>query len=399
MSETLGGAGFTTRAVHAGNSLPPVAQRPASVPIYQTSTWRFSSGEEFAEVLAGERPGYAYGRGYGNPTVEAFEAVLASLERTEACFAFSSGMSAIHSVCLSLASAGERAVVSRELYGGTYSLFRSVLPRYGISVEEVDPHDLAAVRRALPGAAFFYCETIANPLCAVADLPALGAACQEAGVPAVVDNTFASPLLCNPSELGFTHVVHSVTKMIAGHSDLLAGAVCCTRARREEIRKLAIDTGGAISPFEAWLCLRGVETLELRLGQMCASAEALTALLESRSEVTAVHYPGLGAHPQHALASDLLAGGRFGPMFSFELAGGVEAAERWCAALELAWIGASLGGTHSLVCHPASTTHRQVPPEVRRANGLGDGLVRVSPGIENTSDLVRDFEQALDRLS
>ncbi|MGO9195682.1 MAG: trans-sulfuration enzyme family protein [Acidimicrobiales bacterium] len=391
--------GFTTKAVHrSAEGSGEVHQTPASMPIYQTSTWRFSTGDEFAEVLDGARPGYAYGRGYGNPTVDAFESVLASLEGTEAAFAFSSGMSAIHAVCVALAKSGDRIVASRELYGGTYSLFQTVLPRYGITVEEVDPHDLDAVRRSLPGAALFYCETIANPLCTVADLPVLGAACRDAGVPAVVDNTFASPYLCNPVDHGFDYVVHSVTKMIAGHSDLVAGAVCCSGAARSALRKLALDTGGAMPPFEAWLCMRGVETLELRMDRMCSTAAVLAEMLMRRPEVTAVHYPGLDTHPHHERASKLLRSGLFGSMFSFEIAGGVEAAASWCEALELAWIGASLGSTHTLVCHPASTTHRQLPADVRRASGLSDGLVRVSPGIENVVDLLADFEAAFSAL-
>ncbi len=368
-------------------------QRPTSVPIFQTSTWGFDSGEEFAEVLSGAKAGYAYGRGYGNPTVEAFERVLASLEGTEACFAFSSGMSAINSVCLSQAGAGDRLVASKELYGGTYSFFASVLPRYGIEVDFVDPHDLAAVEKALPGAALFYCETIANPLCSVADLAALKAACDRAGVPAAVDNTFASPLLCNPAALGFEFVIHSVTKMIAGHSDVVAGAVCCSAKDRAALRKVALDTGGAMAPFEAWLCLRGAETLELRMGRMCENAAALTELLSTRAEVSAVHYPGLKSHPQRQVAERQF-GFAGGSMFSFEIADGATAAEKWCARLRLSWIGASLGGTHTLVCHPASTTHRQVPAEVRRGAGLSDGLIRVSPGIENTEDLVADFAGA-----
>ncbi len=386
--------GFSTRAVHAGQPGAPVRQTPSSVPIYQTSTWRFDSGEEFADVLAGTVPGYAYGRGYGNPTVDSFEAVLASLERTEAAYAFSSGMSAAHAVSVLLARAGDRVVASRELYGGTYSLFRGVLPRYGISVEEVDPHDLDAVRAALPGAAFFYAETIANPLCTVADLPRLAEACRQAGVPSVVDNTFASPYLCNPARYGIDFVLHSVTKMIAGHSDVVAGVVCCSEERRVALRALSLDTGGAMPPFDAWLCLRGVETLELRMERMCENAARLAAMLEARPEVSAVHYPGRSSHPHHERAASLLRAGRFGSMLSFELRDGAEAAARWCDALELAWIGASLGGTHSLVCHPASTTHRQVPPEVRRASGLSDGLVRVSAGIENAEDLLEDFEAA-----
>jgi cystathionine beta-lyase/cystathionine gamma-synthase len=399
MSEELG---FGTRAVHgAASPAEPAAitQRPASTPIYQTSTWRFDSSEEFADVLAGTRHGYAYGRGYGNPTVEAFEALMASLERTEAAFAFSSGTSAVHAVCVSLARAGDRIVASRELYGGTYSMFREVLPRYGIEVELVDPHDVESVRRALPGAVLFYCETIANPLCTVADLSLLGAACRDAGVPAVVDNTFASPYLCNPVEHGFDHVIHSVTKMIAGHSDLVAGVVCCSGAGRAAVRRIAIDTGGSMPPFEAWLCLRGAETLELRMERMCENASRLAAILEGRPEVDAVHYPGLASHPHHERASKLFGRGLFGSMLSIELAGGSDFAARWCESLQLAWIGASLGGTHTLVCHPATTTHRQLPAEVRRASGIGDGLVRISVGIENAEDLLADFEGAFERAT
>ncbi len=395
--------GFGTRSVHgaaasrAGSG--EIAQTPASVPIYQTSTWRFETGDEFAEVLAGNRPGYAYGRGYGNPTVEAFESLMAALERTEAAFAFSSGMSAVHAVCIASARAGDRIVASRELYGGTYSLFREVLPRYGIEVTFVDPHDIESLRHALVGAALFYCETIANPLCTVADLPLLGAACREAGVPAAVDNTFASPYLCNPVDHGFEFVVHSVTKVIAGHSDLVAGVVCSSTAGRGRIRAVALDTGGAMPPFEAWLCLRGAETLELRMERMCDNADVLARMLEARPEVEAVHYPGLPSHPHHERASKLLGRGRYGSMLSIELTGGVEAAARWCDSLRLAWIAASLGGTHTLVCHPATTTHRQMPAEVRRASGISDGLVRISAGIENAADLVADFEGAFARAT
>ncbi|MGH9296504.1 MAG: trans-sulfuration enzyme family protein [Acidimicrobiales bacterium] len=400
-------AGFSTRAVHA-TGYRPVGQVPTSIPIYQTSTWRHGSSDAFAEALAEGSEGYAYGRGYGNPTVEAFESVMASLEGTEAAFAFSSGMSAIHTVCVALGTARPadgrdggrtpRIVASTELYGGTYSLFAKILPSYGIEVELVDPHDIGAVTSALPGAAMFYCETIANPLCTVADLPALAAACRRAGVPSVVDSTFASPYLCNPAELGFDFVVHSATKMIAGHSDVLAGVICCSADDRALLRAVAIDTGGAMQPFDAWLCIRGVETLELRMERHGKSGLELAELLQSSSKVSAVHYPGLPTHPHHDLAKRMFKSPSFGGMLSFELDGGLDVAARWCDELQLGWIGASLGGTHTLVCHPASTTHRQVPPEARRAAGLGDGLIRVSTGIENTADLLEDFSEALTSL-
>jgi methionine-gamma-lyase len=367
------------------------------VPIYQTATWRFESSEEYADVLAFERPGHAYGRGYGNPTVEAFEAVMADLECTETAYAFSSGMSAIHAVCLALAGAGDRIVTSRELYGGSYALFSKVLPRYGVSVDEVDPHDLDAVRAVIPGAAMFYMETIANPMCTVANLEALAACCQDTGVPSVIDSTFASPWLCNPALLGFDFVVHSVTKYIAGHSDIVAGVVCCSAADRSRVKGMAIDVGGAMQPFDAWLAIRGVQTLEVRMERQCRSAMALAELLASEGGVVAVHYPGLVSHPNHEQAAKLFRSGCFGGMLSVELSGGVAGAAAWCEALSTGWIGASLGGTHTLVTHPASTTHRQVASSERAARGLADGLIRVSAGLENTEDLLADFAQAFRR--
>jgi cystathionine beta-lyase/cystathionine gamma-synthase len=391
------GEGFSTRAIH--NAQPPeVRQEPASVPIYQTATWRFETQEEYAEVLNFERPGHSYGRGYGNPTVEAFETVIADLEDTEAAYGFSSGMSAIHAVSLSLAEAGDRVVTSRELYGGSYSLFSKVLPRYGITVDEVDPHDLDAVRAALPGAAFFYVETIANPLCAVADLESLAACCRDAGVRSVIDNTFASPWLCNPSTLGFDFVLHSVTKYIAGHSDVVAGVACCSSADRSALRRVALGVGGAMQPFDAWLAIRGVQTLEVRLERQCRSAMALATMLEAERDVVAVHYPGLSSHPHHERAAKLFRPGWFGGMLSVELSGGLAGAAAWCEALSTAWIGASLGGTHTLVTHPASTTHRQVAVSERVSRGLTDGLVRLSTGLENTEDLVKDFSEAFRAL-
>ncbi|HXY43327.1 MAG TPA: aminotransferase class I/II-fold pyridoxal phosphate-dependent enzyme [Acidimicrobiales bacterium] len=387
------GEGFSTRAIH-GARVPEVRQIPASVPIYQTATWGFETQEEYAEVIAFERPGHTYGRGYGNPTVEAFEAVMAELEGTEAAFAFSSGMSAIHAVSLALAVAGDRVVVSRELYGGTYALFSKVLPRYGIEVEEVESHDLEAVRAALPGAAFFYVETIANPRCTVADLEALASSCRDAGVPAVIDNTFASPWLCNPASLGFDFVVHSVTKYIAGHSDVVAGVVCCSAQARSTVQGVAIEVGGAMQPFDAWLAIRGLQTLEVRLDRQCRSALILAEMLAGETAVSAVHYSGLVSHPQHERASKLLRPGYFGGMLSVEVSGGIGGAAAWCEALSTAWIGASLGGTHTLVTHPASTTHRQVAASERAARGLTDGLVRISTGLENIEDLLADFSHA-----
>lgn len=386
--------GFATRAVH-GARVPPVEQDPASVPIYQTSTWRFDTSEEFADVISFRRPGFVYTRAYGNPTIDAFHALMADLEGMESAFSFASGMAAIHATVTALAAVGDRIVASAELYGGTFALFRNVLPRYGIEVEFVNPHDPDAVAARLPGAKLFYVETIANPNVTVADLAALSERCREAGVPAVVDNTFASPYLCNPAALGFDFVIHSTTKYVGGHSDLIGGVVCTSEEGMERLRAVAIDTGGTMQPLEAWLCIRGLATLPLRMEQHCRSALRLTEFLEVHPKVVRVHYPGLASHPNHEVARRQLRG--FGGMLAVEVGGGVEAGRRVSDALELAWVGGSLGGQHTLVAHPASTTHRQLDPEARRAAGIADGLLRVSVGLEDADDLIADFEQALEK--
>lgn len=387
--------GFATRAVHGGQA-PAVHQVPASVPIYQTSLYRFDSLEEFAGVIGGERAGYVYGRGYGNPTVEAFEALMADLEGTEAAMAFDSGMAAIHTTVTTLARNGDRIVASRHLYGGTSSLFTEILPRYGIEVRLVDPGDADQVGEALEGAALFYVETIGNPLLEVFDLRALAEQCAAAGVPSVVDNTFASPYLCNPAALGFDYVLHSATKYIGGHSDLIGGVVCTSAGRRAPLRAVALDQGGAMQPFEAWLCLRGLTTLSLRMARHCETAGALAEVLRSHPAVARVHYPGLDDDPFHGIACRQLRGA--GGVVAVELEGGLGAAERFCQGLRLAWIAGSLGGSHTLVAHPASTTHRQVEPEARRAQGITDGLLRVSVGLEEAEDILVDVAAALDRV-
>jgi methionine-gamma-lyase len=391
------GRGFTTRAVH-GAAAPSIDQAVPSVPIYQTSTFRFDTSEDYADTISFRKPGYTYSRGYGNPTVDAFESQMADLEGTEAAFGFASGMAAVHTIFTGLTRAGDRVVCSGELYGGVYSIATKLMPRFGVTVDLVDPHDADAVRAALPGSSLFYVETIANPNVTVADLEILGTLCREAGVPAAVDNTFASPYLCNPVRYGFEYVLHSATKYIGGHHDLIGGVVCTSADGRALMRDTAIDTGGTMAPFEAWLCLRGLMTLALRMDRHGASALALATFLESHPKVERVHYPGLASHPQHDVAAREFGTRGFGGMLAVEIAGGVEGGQRFCDALELAWVATSLGGTHTLVGHAASTTHRQMAPEVRRAAGIADGLVRVSVGIEDTEDILSDFERALEKV-
>jgi O-acetylhomoserine/O-acetylserine sulfhydrylase-like pyridoxal-dependent enzyme len=386
--------GFATRAIHV--QTPPVEQETPSVPLFQTATFRFETSDDYAETIAFRRPGYTYTRGYGNPTLYAFERQMADLEGTESAFSFASGMAAIHTVVTALAGAGDRIVSSTELYGGAHSLFEKVLPRFGIEVTWVDPHDQDAVRAAMAGAALFYVETISNPNVGVADLEALGRICVDAGVPAVVDNTFASPYLCRPAAFGFSYVLHSTTKYIGGHHDHTGGVVCTDEPGMRRLRGTVIDTGGTMAPFEAWLAMRGLMTLELRMQRHCANALELARVLEAHPKVDRVWYPGLPSHPHHAVAAWELPLGA-GGMLALDVGGGVEAGMRFCDALELGWVATSLGGTHTLVGHAASTTHRQLDPEARRAAGITDGLVRVSVGLETIDDLVDDFTRALEK--
>ncbi len=387
--------GFSTRAVH-GAKTPPVEQETPSVPLFQTSTFRFDTSEDYAETIAFRKPGYTYTRGYGNPTVDAFENVMADLEGTEGAFAFASGMAAIHTVVTAHVASGDRLVASNELYGGAFSLFSKILPRFGAEVTFVDPHDLDAVKAALPGAALFYVETIANPNVTVPDLSALGELCRDAGVPAAVDNTIASPYLCNPAALGFEYVIHSATKYIGGHNDLIGGVACTSEAGRGRLRDLAIEYGGTMAPLEAWLSMRGLVTLSLRMQQHTRSATVLAGVLEEHAKVERVWYPGLASHPQHSVAQRILRAP--GGMLAFDVAGGVEAGKALCDALEVGWIATSLGGAHTLVGHAASTTHRQMDAEQRSAAGVSDGLIRVSVGLEDTEDIVEDFLRALDKV-
>ncbi len=386
--------GFATRAIH-GAVTPPIDQAVPSAPIYQTATYRFDTSEDYAETIAFRRAGFTYTRGYGNPTVEAFESQIAGLEGTEAAFGFASGMAAIHTVVTSVVRSGDRIVAGSQLYGGAFHLFTEVLPRFGVRADLVDPHDLEAVRAALPGAALLYLETITNPAMSVADLPALGRLAADAGVPAAVDNTFASPYLCNPAAFGFGYVIHSATKYLGGHHDMTGGVVCCSTEDRARLRATVIDTGGTMAPFEAWLAMRGTMTLPVRMDRHAANALALASFLEAHRKVARVHYPGLASHPDHAVAERVLRGA--GGMLALEVDGDVEAGMRVCDALELAWVATSLGGTHTLVGHAASTTHRQMDPDVRRAAGIADGLIRVSVGLEDVEDLIEDFDRALEK--
>jgi methionine-gamma-lyase len=305
-------------------------------------------------------------------------------------------MGAIASVLLSLAGAGDHLVIQRDLYGGTFSLATGVAGRLGIETTFVDATDAAAVRAALrPGTRAVYAETIANPTMTVADLPALAEVAREAGVPLVVDNTIASPYLCRPIEHGASVVVHSATKYLGGHSDVIGGlAVFADRKAHRRAWKTMLDLGASADPFAAWLMLRGIKTLPLRMERHSANAGLVAELLDSHPKVERVYWPGLADHPTHGVAKRVLDG--YGGMLSFDLRGGREAGRRFIEATRVAKLAPSLGGVETLVSHPASTTHRQLDAQALAAAGIGEGMVRMSVGLEDAADLSEDLTQALE---
>ncbi|HEV8571834.1 MAG TPA: aminotransferase class I/II-fold pyridoxal phosphate-dependent enzyme [Actinomycetota bacterium] len=386
--------GFTTRAMRRRVDLGDA--RPLAVPIYQTATYSYEDPEVLAELIRrGKDAGYVYTR-WHNPTRAALEEVVADLEGGERAVSFSSGMAAIATVFLTLAKAGDHVVASPYLYGGSFSLLTKLLPRWGIEVTVALSHrveDLVAALR--PETVLCYVETIGNPVVPVADLEALGPVCRERGVKLVVDNTFASPYLCTPIAFGADVVVHSTTKYIGGHSDLTGGIAVGEVETMRDVREVSVDLGGVAGPLDAWLALRGVQTLALRMERHGATALALAGMLEEHDKVARVWYPGLPSHPDHEVAQRVLRG--YSGMLAFDLSGGIEAGRSFQEALEVALVGASLGGTHTLVVHAPSVTHTQLTAEDREAAGIPDGLVRVSVGIEDPDDLLDDFARALEK--
>ncbi|HSL34275.1 MAG TPA: PLP-dependent aspartate aminotransferase family protein [Candidatus Limnocylindrales bacterium] len=386
--------GFATRAIRAAHRVPRVDQRPTSVPIYQSVTFASDDAGELGEVLNGTRPGFAYAR-LDNPTSAALAAAVAELEGAEAGFALATGMAAIHAAVTSLVSAGDRIVATQASYGTTRAQFTNVLGRLGVVVDFVDVTDHAAVEAALAAAPtrVLYAETIANPTIVVADHAALAAIAHRHGAIYVVDNTFASPYLCRPIELGADLVVESATKYLSGHSDAMAGVVSGRRDLIEAVQDFQVDTGGSLGPQAAYLVIRGISTLALRMERHSATAGALAAWLERQDGVSRVFHPSLASHPQREVASRQLAAG--GGMLAFELEGGRAAGRAFIDALTIPQLTASLGSVFTMVVHPPSTTHRQLDDAALAAGGITPGLLRCSVGLEDLDDLVTDFERGL----
>jgi len=383
--------GFDTLAVRAGQLR--TAEGEHSEPIFTTSSFVFSSAAEAAARFAGDSPGNIYSR-FTNPTVRMFEERLAALEGTEACVATASGMAAILSSCLALLRGGDHIVASRSLFGSTVSLFGNYLSRFGVETTFVALTDLSAWEAAIgPRTRMLFVETPSNPLTEVADIAALAALAHERGCLLVVDNCFCTPALQRPLELGADLVVHSSTKYLDGQGRCVGGAVAGRRELTDAVFGFLRTAGPTMSPFNAWVFLKGLETLRLRMDAHSAAALALAGWLEAQPRVARVHYPGLASHPQHGLAARQQRA--FGGIISFEVEGGREAAWRLIDATRVLSITANLGDVKSTITHPATTTHARVSPEARAAAGIGEGLIRIAVGLEDLDDLKADLARGL----
>jgi len=389
------GRGFNTRLVHAGYH--PDATGAVTMPIYQTSTFAFQSAAHGAALFAGEDDGFIYTR-LGNPTIRAFEDAVADLENGYRAIATSSGMGAVSTVYMALLGQGDHMVSTASVYGPSRSLVEKQLTRFGVMGTFVDTSDPENVRKALrPETKLVYVETPSNPAMQVTDLRAVAEIAHAHGCPLVVDNTFASPYLQKPLDLGADVSLHSITKFINGHADLVGGVIVSkTEEMDRRLRPLMIALGCNMDPHQAFLAMRGLKTLAIRVERAQQGAIEIARWLEARPEVAWVRYIGLPSHPQHALAQRQMSG--FGSMIAFELKGGLEAGRAVMDNVHIATLAVSLGGVESLIEHPASMTHAGVSRESRLEAGITDGLVRYSVGIEDVEDLIADLEQAFPRI-
>ena len=380
-----------TVAIHAGTKRHGIGTE-VGLPISRTSNFTFCNTEEMKLWAAGKSKAYIYTR-YGNPTLAVVEAKLAALEGGEAAVVTASGMAAISSALLAHLSTGDEVIASTQLYGGTYRLMRDTLPRLGIRVRHVEC-DLGGIERMVtPLTRVLYVESPTNPTLRLVDLEKAAGFARQHGLVSMVDNTFATPLLQKPLGLGFDVVLHSATKYLAGHSDVIAGAAVGSRERIKEVRQAVIYLGGSMDPEAAFLLDRGIKSLGVRVPRHCENAMEVARFLAKHPKVARVHYPGLKSHPDHALARRQMRG--FGGMMAFDLKGGLAAARRFCDRVRLFLLAASLGGVESLVILPAYTSHYNMSAAELKAAGVTPGTVRVSVGLEDADDLIADLCQAL----
>ncbi|MFZ5642039.1 MAG: methionine gamma-lyase [Bacillota bacterium] len=389
--------GFSTMAIHAGQKPDPLTGSLAT-PIHQTSTFVFPDADRAALRFAGEEAGFIYSR-IGNPTQAALEEKIAALEESEAALAFGSGMAAITGIILALLKKGDHILADETLYGCTFTFLSHMLPRFGVEVSYTDMSDPLNVKQCLrENTKLVYFESPANPTMKMVDIAAVSALAHNAGAQVAVDNTFMSPYFQKPLNHGADVVIHSATKYINGHGDVIAGVAAGPKSFLDNVRKTTLkDIGGVISPFDAWLCLRGLKTLVVRMDRHEHNARLVSLFLESHPLIERVYYPGLKSHPQHELAKRQMSG--FGGLISFEVKEGLGAGKRMLNSLKLCHLAVSLGDVDTLIQHPASMTHASVPREERIKMGITDGLIRISVGLEDAADIIDDLSQALDNSS
>ena len=386
---------FTTRAVHGGRIAD--AHKSVVPPIYQTATFYYDTAEEGARLGQEIPPGFVYTR-WANPTTRVLEEKVAVLEGTEDALATASGMAAVSTAVFTAVRPGEHAIAPSAVYQATYQLFAQILPAYGIETTVISEPSVEAYERALrPTTRLLYIETPNNPVLGITDIAGVVELARRQGAQTIADNTFATPYNQTPAAAGVDAVVHSATKYLGGHHDLTAGVIAASGEFLERAKRYLRIFGATIDPFGAWLAARGIITLGLRVERQNRSGQALAEFLAAHPQVAVVHYPGLPGHPGHAVATRQMRG--FGGMLSFEVRGGYDAGVRVFEALRMAKRATSLGGTTTLVSHPASLSSVHMPKEVREAAGITDGLIRVSVGIEDAEDLIADFEQALAHIA
>lgn len=394
LDSDLDGAGFDTLAVRAGQHRSPEGEHGEA--LFMTSSYVFRSAADAAARFAGEQPGNVYSR-YTNPTVRTFEERIAALEGAEQAVAAASGMGAILAMVMSLCSAGDHVLVSRSVFGSTISLFDKYFKRFGIEVDYPPLADLDAWAAACkPSTKLFIVESPSNPLAELVDIAALAEVAHARGALLAVDNCFCTPVLQQPLRLGADIVIHSATKYIDGQGRCLGGVVAGSAKLMQEVVGFLRTAGPTLSPFNAWLFLKGLETLKVRMQAHCASAQALAEWLEQQPQVARVHYAGLPSHPQHELAKRQQKG--FGAVVSFEVAGGRAAAWAVIDATRMISITTNLGDTKTTIAHPASTSHGRLSPEARAAAGIGDSLIRVAVGLEDLDDIKADLARGLAAL-
>ncbi len=397
--DILTGAGFGTKAVHAGN-VHDEQYGSLTMPIYQSSTFEFDCCEQGGRRFAGEESGYIYTR-LGNPTTSVVEAKVAALEGGEAAAAAASGMGAISACLWSIAGAGKHIIADETLYGCTFALLSHGMTQYGVEVTFTDLSKVENLKAALrENTCCVYLETPANPNLKISDIALLAreAHAYNKDIMVVCDNTFASPALQNPLALGADVVVHSATKYINGHGDVIAGFVVGSQEFISKVKLFGLKdmTGATLGPFEAWLILRGLKTLEIRVQRHCDSARRIAAYLDACPKVEKVYYPGLPTHPGHDIAERQMRD--FGGMISFEVKGGKAAGMKFVNSLRLCTIAVSLGDAETLIEHPASMTHSTYSADDLKAAGISAGLIRLSVGLENAEDIIADFEQAFRQI-